>query len=265
MIPYDGDETATEPPDGVLPDYESPVRVDLIDDAGDNVNGATLNVPLKQLADQLDWVKKRFSRPDASLKIEEDFIGPNTAASGFANATFFGGSIWSLADDSANGASGCIEFNHASSQSDALFTGSALALGTSDLWMSLRLRVPAIGGANSYVKIGLAPLVSGQLLWLVYSPTINGNSHWWLHYGTAALPTTLDTGTAVSTSTYQRMDVVRLSGVLYVFNNGSQVATASPSPFSLDGILGQIACNAATAGTTTAFFDFYKLWAKTGR
>src|SRR5204862_369680 len=98
-----------------------------------------------------------------------------------------------------------------------------------------------------------------------YSPTVNGNGNWWLHYGLSSAPTTVDTGTAPGTTGQQVVEVARVGGVLVVLIDGAQKATASPSPFSVDGVSHLINCDAETSGTTNCIVDYYKMWARTAR
>lgn len=198
----------------------------------------------------------------ASYSLNQDFEGPNLGSGSFKTEKFAEGgtATFAIVSDSANGASGAIQWTHAATQASALLTAGTLAFGQGDIYFTCRCRVASIGAGSSYVKFGLTG--GTNEIEIVYDPSVNGNSNWWLHYGSG--PTTVDTGIAAS-STYQVIDVIRTSGVLTVVIDGDPVATASPSPFDMDGGFATIACNADTSGTTNAYFDYFKCWARTAR
>jgi hypothetical protein len=84
--------------------------------------------------------------------------------------------------------------------------------------------------------------------------------------GTNPTPATkIDTGIVAVGSTYQTIDILRTSGVITMLINGSQVATASPSPYNIDTVYPAINISASTSGTTTGYFDYFKAWSRTAR
>jgi hypothetical protein len=231
----------------------------------------------QDMNDLQKWTAEQWSIiRHAGYSFREDFdgtdLGALAGAASFNSTNFASGGTaannFALVDDTANNSSGAVQFNHVAPNVNSLTSNaSLLAFGQSDLYMTARLRVPSLGGANSTVRVGLLDFAgTNNSLQMVYNPTVNGNANWWLHYGVTAALTKVDTGVAPATSVQQIIDVVRTAGVITVaFNNAAPAVTASPSPFNLDKVQHMINCNATTSGTTNCIVDYYKLWSRTPR
>jgi hypothetical protein len=235
------------------------------------VQGTTPEIQAQDLNDLQKWLAEAWAiQRHASYSFVEDFDGTDSGATSFTNNHFSSSGAannWVGGfDDSAQNSVGAVRFNHGFTQANTLLSPNWIALGQSDLWLTARLRIPQIGGANSSVFFGLYDFggTTSQLL-MIFNPTLNGNSNWWLWYGLSASSLKADTGVARGTTTQQIIDVVRTAGVITVAINGSQVASVSPSPFNLTFCQHAINAAANTSGTTEAIVDYYKVWARTAR
>jgi hypothetical protein len=204
-----------------------------------------------------------FDGPDLSqwLSGGTSFVNHHFASSGSA-ANWVGGF-----DDTAKNSVGAVRFNHAATNANTMVSPGGIALSQSDLYLTARLRVPQMGGTNSSVFFGLYDFAgtSSQLL-LMFNPTLNGNSNWWLQYGLTASVLKSDTGVARGTTNQQIIDIARTAGVITVaFDGAAPALSISPTPFSLTLCQHAINASAQTSGTTEAIVDYYKLWARTAR
>jgi hypothetical protein len=225
-------------------------------------------IQAQDLNDLQTWTKEAWSIiRHASVWIDEDFVS-TLAASGVTTRHFTDsavGDVFSLVNDAANGANGAAQWSYPAGHASGLTNrDGTFAFGQSDIYYECRCRVPSIGGSGSNVQFGPAGGL-GNVFFLNYNPSANGNSNWWLNYGPVGGPTKVDTNIAVATSSYQKISVIRTAGVITVLNNGNQGVTLSPAAFNIDGGFVTIAGATQTSGTTTFFCDYFRLWSRTAR
>src|SRR4051812_25491357 len=136
--PYTGDPNATQAPDGVKPDFDTPPVVDLIQDGTDDVDAASINPALKQCADAIAFNNLRSTPLKAELDVDDDFLGDSINRGAWLNSTA------TFPDDSASGAYGAAQIAKATAGFAAIMTNPMAIASGDELRAATRVRAPAI-------------------------------------------------------------------------------------------------------------------------
>lgn len=156
------------------------------------------------------------------------------------------GSGQGIIDDNTFGASGCLQQVLGSSGGEARISTRLLNFGTNDFKCCIRVRNVT---SNAYF-MGVQSSTSGHgMFWQ------NTGFEWFAVTNGSAW----DTGIAASAS-YMKFVIVRLSGVIYFFINGSLVYSEANTINLTDGYLTAALLN-GSAGAAESRLDSISLWA----
>lgn len=203
---------------------------------------------MNQLQD--DDVLLSSAQLGSALLVVDDFTG-SALSTGIWNSP-----TGSLVDDTASGGCGTVQLSDSGGGAQAFSTNN-LKIGTSDFRLAARIRVVSMGGASSLITLQMQySSAAGALQFFARG----GGTNWQAVVDGGA---DHDTGVAFGT-TYQKLEIRRVSGVVTFYIDGTSVYSTTPAPQSIDGLVGCYAIR-VTSGTTTARIDYVKLRAVTGR
>lgn len=248
---YTGSATAADSPSPAPTVGGSPIIV-LPADA-DPRNAATMfTQQYKMTADWLAGAMKAAQRVDDCFYFEEDFTG-SAVSTGKWNAD----PSFTMNDGTDTGTNVCgsAKASLASGTSKTLQTPLGTALfGSMDLRLRARIRITAMGGTSSTVRIGLTTSSNNMLTGISAD---SGTANWrWISNGT------FTAGSVAWGSTYQILEIIRSGTNWYWLIDGVQIGTSTIAVTTLTSIQYLVSC--ATSGTTTAYIDWIKMWAGRG-
>lgn len=172
----------------------------------------------------------------------DDFIGGTTFD--LSKWTVSAGGI--LTQVTATDACGVADFSTAGNNDENLST-FGIAIGTADFEMCVRIKLASLGGGASLAHVGL---LSNTASWRADA----GGTNWFFYKNGAST----DSGVAFSTTTFDVLEIIRVSGVQRVLINGVEIDSfADTHSFTTEAL--QFRAKRDASGTTDVQLDMIKL------